>query len=72
MVQSDKVKLWRAYVKYLLLKHEGKKTLKQILKTYSKADYERFKKNPRVYIWPQKKFSNCKNAETEKGSAKTF
>lgn len=42
--------MWRAYVRYLMAKHHGKKTLKEILKTYSKKDYARFKKNPRVFI----------------------
>ena len=48
--KKPKQKTWKIYVDHLLRKYKGKKTLKEILKTYSKSDYEKFKKNPCVYF----------------------
>ena len=41
--------MWRKYVKYLIKKNPGK-ALKQLLKNYSKSEYEKFKKNPKLFI----------------------
>jgi len=41
--------MWRKYVKYLIRKNPGK-PLKQLLKNYSKSEYEKFKKNPKLFI----------------------
>lgn len=36
---------WQLFVKHLVKKHKGEKTFKEILSTYSKKEYEEFKKN---------------------------
>jgi len=42
--------MWRKYVKYLIKKNPGK-ALKQLLKNYSKSEYEKFKKKSKtVYL----------------------
>ena len=48
--QSDKFKIWRAYVKYMLDRNQGKKSLKYLLKNYSKKEYAEFKKKPMRFI----------------------
>ena len=48
--QSEKFKLWRAYVKFMLDRNQGKKPLKELLKNYSKKEYAEFKKNPVRFI----------------------
>ena len=41
--------MWRKYVKYLIKKNPGK-PLKQLLKNYSKTEYEQFKKKPTIFL----------------------
>ena len=48
--QSEKFKVWRAYVKFLLDRNQGKKPLKELLKNYSKKEYAEFKRNPVRFI----------------------
>ena len=48
--QSEKFKLWRAYVKFLLDRNQGKKPLKHLLQNYSKKEYAEFKKAPMRFI----------------------
>ena len=48
--QSDKFKMWRNYVKFMLDRNQGKKTLKELLKNYSKKEYAEFKKKPMRFI----------------------
>ena len=40
---------WRRYVKYLVTKNPGV-PLKKLLQTYSKKEYEEFKKNPKSFV----------------------
>ena len=40
---------WRRYVKYLVRKNPGK-NLKQLLKGYSKAEYAKFKADPKSFL----------------------
>ena len=48
--QSEKFKIWRAYVKYMLDRNQGTKSLKYLLKNYSKKEYAEFKKKPMRFI----------------------
>ena len=48
--QSEKFKIWRAYVKFMLDRNQGKKSLKYLLKNYSKNEYAEFKKKPMRFI----------------------
>ena len=41
--------MWRRYVKYMVRKNPGK-SLKSLLKGYSKSDYAKFKKNPTSFL----------------------
>ena len=41
--------VWRRYVKYMVRKNPGK-TLKELLKGYSKAEYAKFKKDPKAFL----------------------
>ena len=49
MPKEKKITMWRKYVKFLIRKNPGK-PLKQLLKNYSKKEYEQFKKNPKLFI----------------------
>ena len=40
---------WRKYVKYLVRQNPGV-PLKKLLQTYSKKEYEEFKKNPKAFV----------------------
>ena len=40
---------WRRYVKYLVRNNPGV-PLKKLLQTYSKKEYEEFKKNPKAFV----------------------
>ena len=48
--QTDKFKVWRAYVRFMLHRNQGKKSLKELLKNYSRKEYAEFKKNPVRFI----------------------
>lgn len=41
--------MWKAYVKYMVRKYPHK-PLKSLLKNYDRAEYERFKKNPKQFV----------------------
>ena len=40
---------WRMYVKYLVKKNPGV-PLKKLITGYDKKEYERFKKNPKLFV----------------------
>ena len=40
---------WRMYVKYLVKKNPGV-PLKKLITGYDKREYERFKKNPKLFV----------------------
>jgi hypothetical protein len=40
---------WQRYVKYLIRQNPGV-PLKKLLKSYSKKEYEEFKKNPKAFV----------------------
>ena len=40
---------WRMYVKYLVKKNPGV-ALKKLITGYDKKEYERFKKNPKLFV----------------------
>ena len=44
-----KFSVWRRYVKYLIRNNPGK-PLKQLLRTYDKKEYEKFKHNPKSFV----------------------
>jgi len=43
------VKMWRKFVKYLMVKNPHT-PLKELLSNYSKKEYEEFKRNPRKFV----------------------
>jgi len=40
---------WKMYVKYLMKKNPGV-ALKKLITGYDKKEYERFKKNPKLFV----------------------
>jgi hypothetical protein len=40
---------WRMYVKYLIKKNPGV-PLKKLITGYDKREYEKFKKNPKLFV----------------------
>ena len=45
----EKHGVWRRYVKYLIQQNPGV-PLKKLLQTYDKAEYAKFKENPKTFI----------------------
>ncbi len=48
-MKEKKINHWKSFVRFLM-DRDPKTPLKKILQTYSKEEYKKFKKNPRVHI----------------------
>ena len=48
--ETKKINYWKLFVRFMIDKDAGKTPLKELLKNYSKEEYKKFRKNPRVYI----------------------
>lgn len=48
-LQTKSLGTWKQYVKYLITKNPGV-PLKKLLSGYSRSEFDRFKKNPKIFV----------------------